>query len=43
VTALEVLDWVIRLTYSGMPLPMFRALLIKRREDIAGKGEGDFR
>jgi len=31
---LELLEWIIRLTYSGMPLPQFRYWIIKKHEEL---------
>jgi hypothetical protein len=31
---LEILEWVIKLTYTGMPLSMFRHLILKKHEEL---------
>jgi hypothetical protein len=31
---LEILEWVIKLTYCGMPVSYFRHLILKRHEEL---------
>ncbi len=40
---LELLEWVIKLTYTGMPLSMFRRLLIKKHEELSKDDNPDDR
>lgn len=37
---LEILEWVIRLTYTGMPLGMVRRFLILKKEELEAELTG---